>query len=50
MASIVGRRNEPGPATKPSFQHLKKRPAAFWKSSKEDLERKLRRKESTLRS
>ena len=34
--------NEPSPATKPRFQHLEKRPAAFWKSSKEDLERKVR--------
>jgi hypothetical protein len=42
--------NEPSPATKPRFQHLEKRPAAFWKSSKEDLERKVSRKERALRS
>jgi len=31
---------EPNPATKPRFRHLEKGLAAFWKSSKEDLQRK----------
>jgi len=50
MASVSWAPNEPDPTTKPRFRHLEKGLAAFWKSSKEDLQRKVSWKESALRS
>jgi hypothetical protein len=39
---------EPIPGTKPRFQHLEERPAAFWKSPEEGRKRKLIWKETAL--
>jgi hypothetical protein len=41
--------NEPDSRTKPEFQHLEERPAAFWKKHQESRKIKLSRKEIALR-
>jgi len=49
MASILRWRTNPIPGSKPPFQHLEERPAAFWKKHKESRKIKLSQKETALR-